>query len=52
MERQARPLGVKLTLAVLEDLAGGRIVARRQDEEAATWSRRGHGRLSLGPTST
>ena len=31
------PLGVKLTLAVLEDLAAGRIVARRQDEACATW---------------
>ena len=30
-------LGVKLTLAVLEDLSAGRIVARRQDEACATW---------------
>jgi methionyl-tRNA formyltransferase len=31
------PLGVRLTLRVLEDLAAGRIVKRRQEEEAATW---------------
>ena len=31
------PLGVRLTLKVLEDLAAGRIVARRQDEACATW---------------
>ena len=31
------PLGVQLTQRVLEDLAAGRIVERRQEEEAATW---------------
>ena len=31
------PLGVKLTLKALEDLAAGWIVARRQDEACATW---------------
>ena len=46
------PLGVRLTLSVLEDLAAGRIVERRQDEAAPPGSRRGRGRRWRGPTST
>ncbi len=47
------PLGVRLTLRVLQDLAAGRIVSRRQDaRRRRPGSRRGRGRPSLGPTWT